>query len=70
MRTLVRDVMSIRIIAVQPDTSIQEVIRLLLRARFGGVPVVDDERLVGIVSESDLQPLPEERHARRAWPPT
>jgi len=61
MRTLVRDVMSIRIIAVQTDTSIQEVIRLLLRARIGGVPVVDDERLVGIVSESDLQPLPEER---------
>ena len=55
----VRDVMTVRVHTVTPDTSLKEVAGLLLRERISGVPVVDDGRLVGIVSESDLQPLRE-----------
>jgi CBS domain-containing protein len=31
-----------------------EVARLLLDHRIGGVPVIEDERVLGVVTESDL----------------
>jgi predicted transcriptional regulator len=55
---LVRDVMSVRLLTVRPDTPVREIARTMVRNRIGGVPVVDDEgRILGIVSGSDLQPL-------------
>src|SRR5215813_480704 len=49
------DVMTTNVITVRPDTSVQEVARLLSERSISGVPVVDsDYRLVGIVSEGDL----------------
>lgn len=57
---LVRDVMSVRVTSVAPDTPVREVARTMIRNRIGGVPVVDERRgLLGIVSGSDLQPLHE-----------
>jgi predicted transcriptional regulator len=56
----VRDVMSTRVIAVRPDEPLKGVARILVRNRIGGVPVTDDEgHVLGIVSESDLQPTRE-----------
>jgi len=41
--------------AVVGDTPLDEVARLLVDARIGGVPVVDEhERVLGFVSETDL----------------
>ncbi|HEX9824702.1 MAG TPA: CBS domain-containing protein [Actinomycetota bacterium] len=58
-RMLVRDVMTVGVVTVSPETSLKEVAGLLLGAKVSGVPVVDGGRVVGIVSESDLLPLRE-----------
>lgn len=64
MKVLVRDVMTVRVVSVSPETPVRELARLLVEQRISGVPVVEDERVVGLVSESDLLPLREERPAR------
>jgi CBS-domain-containing membrane protein len=68
------DVMTTDVITVGPDTSVQEVAKVLSERNISGVPVVDAEnRLVGIVSEGDLLHRVEtgtERRAqrrRRSW---
>ncbi|HMD63810.1 MAG TPA: CBS domain-containing protein [Stellaceae bacterium] len=49
------DVMTTHVITVGPDTSVQEVAKILSERSISGVPVVDAEnRLIGIVSEGDL----------------
>lgn len=48
-------VMTENVVSVRPDTPVDEIAHLLVAHRVSGVPVVDDEnRVVGIVSESDL----------------
>ena len=37
-----------------PDTSVAEVARLMLDYKIGGIPVVDGEKVVGIITESDI----------------
>lgn len=50
-----RDVMTVPVVTVAPDTSVAELARLLLERRISAVPVVDASgRLQGIVSEGDL----------------
>ena len=49
----IADVMSRGIISVSPDTNIEEVAHLLASQRIRRVPVLDGDRLVGIVSRSD-----------------
>lgn len=56
---LVRDVMTVGVVTVAPDTSVKEIAQLLLGARVSGVPVIEEGRLVGVVSESDILPLHE-----------
>jgi CBS domain-containing protein len=49
------DVMTTNVITVGPDTSVQDIAKLLSERNISGVPVVDAaNRLVGIVSEGDL----------------
>lgn len=49
------DVMTINVITVGPDTSVQAVAKLLSEKGISGVPVVDAaDQLIGIVSEGDL----------------
>lgn len=54
---LVRDVMTVGVVTVGPGTPVKEIASLLVGARVSGVPVVDDGKLVGIVSESDIMPV-------------
>jgi CBS domain-containing protein len=52
---LVRDLMKTDVTTVSPDTNMADLQRLFVKARFGAVPVRDrDQRLVGIVSRSDV----------------
>lgn len=55
----VRDVMTVGVVTVAPDTPLKEVASLLVGARISGLPVVDGGSLVGIISESDLLPVRE-----------
>lgn len=48
------DIMTSPAITVGPDTSVKEIAELLFERHISGVPVVEDGRLVGLVSEGDL----------------
>ncbi len=50
----VQTVMTREVISVTPETSIQAAANLLLGHKIGGLPVLDGERLVGIITEVDL----------------
>lgn len=50
----VRDVMNVMPITVQAKAPVSEAARLLRENRISGMPVLDGEKLVGVVSESDL----------------
>ena len=62
------DVLESQVISVGPETRVSDVANLLLTRRISAVPVVDNGRLVGIISEGDLIRRVEtdtERH--RSW---
>jgi CBS domain-containing protein len=48
------DIMTRDVVTVGPDTAVTEIARLLLEKRISAVPVVEDGRPIGIVSEGDL----------------
>lgn len=52
--TLVREVMSSPVIAVDPETSVEEAMALFTDRRIRHAPVVDGEQLLGMVSIGDL----------------
>lgn len=54
---LVKDVMTVGVITVPPTASVKEVAQLLLGGHIGGLPVLDGEELVGIVTSSDVLTL-------------
>jgi CBS domain-containing protein len=51
---LVRDVMSTELITLGPDADHTEAARVMQRERIKRIPVVEDGRLVGLVSRSDI----------------
>jgi CBS domain-containing protein len=53
------DIMTTPVITVGPQTTVREIAALLLEKRISGVPVLDNGRLVGLISESDLLHRPE-----------
>ena len=48
------DLMTTKVATVRPETPLKEVARVLAEHRVSGVPVCEDGRLVGVVSEADL----------------
>ena len=64
-----KDIMTTKVTTVTPDTSIQDIAKLLAAGGFSAVPVVDaQQKIIGIVSEGDLlrrHELHTER--RRSW---
>jgi CBS domain-containing protein len=46
--------MTTDVTTVAPDTDLRDVAALLVQKRISGVPVVDGERVVGVVSERDI----------------
>lgn len=50
----VRDIMRREVPVAGPSTTIAELARLMVEHRVPGVPIVDDGRLIGIVTEADL----------------
>ena len=48
------DIMSTAVFSVRPDMPVKDIAALLFEKRISGVPVLDEGRLVGIVSEGDL----------------
>jgi CBS domain-containing protein len=50
----VQDVMTKEVATVAPDTSLKDVARLLMEHGISGLPVVEDGKVVGVVSEADI----------------
>jgi len=50
----IREVMSSDVITIQPQAKMQEVLGVLRDKRISGIPVVENDSLVGIVSTEDL----------------
>lgn len=51
---LVKDVMTTDPVTVRPDAALAEAARLMLERKIGCLPVVEDGKLVGILTESDF----------------
>jgi acetoin utilization protein AcuB len=52
--TKVNAAMSTPVVSGGPKSTVQEATQLMLRHKIGGLPVVDDGKLVGIVTTVDL----------------
>jgi len=48
------DLMTRDVIVVQPNTSLLDAVRMLVKHRISGMPVVDDSAIVGMFAECDL----------------
>ena len=54
----VRDAMSVEIMPVNPTNSVQTVLHLITKYGHIGYPVLDDNRLVGVVTFKDAERVP------------
>ncbi len=50
----VKDVMTKKVITVDRDTPIEEAARIMADKKIGGMPVLDGDRVVGMITETDL----------------
>jgi len=50
----VKEIMTKKVVTVEPETPIAEAARLLLNRRIGALPVLKGGELVGIISETDM----------------
>jgi CBS domain-containing protein len=48
------DIMSHEVVVVHPDTSLLEAVTLLTQHRIGGMPVVENDKIVGMLCEADV----------------
>jgi acetoin utilization protein AcuB len=53
-KVLLKDVMTSKVITVNGDTPLEDAARIMADNKIGGLPVVDDGALVGIITETDL----------------
>lgn len=51
---LVKDIMSQHITTVQGDTSLMETTSLMCLYRYSGIPVVENDELIGLIAEKDI----------------
>lgn len=50
----VGDIMTEEVLACTPDTSVEDVARLLVENGFSGMPVVESDRVVGLITADNL----------------
>ncbi len=50
----VKDIMTHTVKTVSPSTRLIEVVSMMCLYRYSGIPVVDDGKLIGIISEKDI----------------
>jgi CBS domain-containing protein len=65
-----QDVMTTTVVTVGPDTAVMDIAKLLLERHISGVPVVEDGKVIGMVSEGDLIHRPEigtDKHGTKRW---
>lgn len=50
----IRDVMVTQVITVTPDTDLKTAVKMMVDHKIGCLPVVEGDRLVGLVTETDI----------------
>ena len=50
----VKDAMHDEVVSISPDSPLSDAANLMLSNKVGCLPVVDGERLVGLISEADF----------------
>jgi CBS domain-containing protein len=50
----VRDVMTTQLLTIEPDTTVEEAMRLMTERRCRHLPVLEDDQVVGLISIGDL----------------
>jgi CBS domain-containing protein len=68
--TRAEDVMTRDVHTASPDTQVEDLVHLMVKKRVNPVPVLDGERLAGIVSRSDLIRMMATDLGARPDPPT
>lgn len=53
----VRDVMRRNVVTMQPDASVEDIARLMMRCQIHRLPIVEDGKLVGIITRHDFLKL-------------
>lgn len=53
-RVLVDEVMASPVVTVDPDATMSEAANVMFEHRIGALPVVEDERIAGILTNSDI----------------
>ncbi len=53
-RLKVTEVMTTSVITIPPDTPLEEAARIMADHKIGGLPVMEDDKLVGIITETDI----------------
>jgi len=55
MKTLrIKDVMVSGVITITPDTEVCEATKIMIEEKIGCLPVVEDNRMVGLMTETDI----------------
>ena len=67
---LVRDVMNTEPVACQASDAVSDAVKLLRENDISGMPVLEGERLVGVVSESDLLKMLSKEDEGGLWLPS
>lgn len=52
--TTVEEIMSKNVITIAPDKTIEEAVNLMVEHKVKKLPVVDDDKLIGIITASDI----------------
>lgn len=50
----VAELMTREVVTTTPDTELQTVAKVMAERKIGGMPVVEGDRVVGIITESDV----------------
>jgi len=67
---LVRDVMNSKPVTCQNEDTVSEAAREMKRKKISGMPVLDGDRLVGVISESDVLRLLSGEEEGQLWLPS
>lgn len=55
MKTLrIKDVMVKQVTTITPDTDLRDAVALMVERKIGCLPVVEDHKLVGLITETDI----------------
>jgi CBS domain-containing protein len=50
----IKDIMVAQVITVTPETSLRDAVKMMVDHKIGCLPVVEQDRLVGLITETDI----------------